>query len=244
VSALLVRARAAAQVLVADLENLGLDDADVHHLGRVLRLRDGESVVACDGAGRWRLSTWRAGRDLRGVLEPASDIEVDDAPVPAVTVWLSPVKGERAEWAVAKLTELGVDAIGLLTCDHGVVKADHVGAERTLARWHRVVREATCQSRRTRLPSLLGPSAVATAVGLGAVRCDLDGAGGGGVPDGVTALAVGPEGGWSATERALGGPTVSLADSVLRTETAAVVAGVTLTSRRRLLWRGACAGAQ
>jgi 16S rRNA (uracil1498-N3)-methyltransferase len=241
VTALLVRARAAAQVLTEDLDQLALDDADVHHLGRVLRLRDGESVVACDGAGRWRLATWRAGRDARGALEPAGAIEVDAAPVPAVTLWLAPVKGERAEWAVAKLTELGVDAIGLLTCDRAAQRLGAADVERTLSRWRRVVREATCQSRRTRLPAVLGPSSVAAAIGLGARRCDLDGATE--VADDVTALAVGPEGGWSEAERALGAA-VSLGDGVLRTETAAVVAGVTLTSRRRHPGHGAGAGAQ
>lgn len=241
-TALVVRARAAAQVLTDDLEELGLDDADAHHLGRVLRLRDGESVVACDGLGRWRLATWRASRELPGALEPAGDVELDEPSLPAVTVWLAPVKGERAEWAVAKLTELGVDAIGLLHCDHAAVRVDHAGSDRTLERWRRVVREATCQSRRTRLPELLAPRSVADATGLGAVRCDLDGVIG--LPDGVTALAVGPEGGWSDAERSLGGPTVSLADSVLRTETAAVAAGVTLTSRRRNLRSDAVLGAQ
>ena len=46
---------AAAHVFVADVEDPVCDDADLHHLARVLRLRPGEIVTACDGAGRWRL---------------------------------------------------------------------------------------------------------------------------------------------------------------------------------------------
>ncbi|MEI7744158.1 MAG: 16S rRNA (uracil(1498)-N(3))-methyltransferase [Chloroflexota bacterium] len=46
-------------------------------------------------------------------------------------------------------------------------------------------------------------------------------------------IAVGPEGGWSATEREFPGPVVSLGDTVLRAETAAILAGVLLVDRRR-----------
>ena len=73
-SSLRSRADAAAQVLVGDLDDPALDDADAHHLGRVLRLRDGEQVVAFDGAGGWRLCAYRGPR-----LEPASDVVVEPA---------------------------------------------------------------------------------------------------------------------------------------------------------------------
>ena len=46
-----VRAAAAAQVFVDDPSRAVLSDEDLHHLGRVLRLRDGEEVVAGDGRG-------------------------------------------------------------------------------------------------------------------------------------------------------------------------------------------------
>jgi 16S rRNA (uracil1498-N3)-methyltransferase len=230
VSSLLVRAGAAAQVLTEDLNELGLDAADVHHLARALRLRDGEQVVACDGAGQWRLCAWRPdGRG--GVLEPTGPIETEPVPAWPTAVWLPALKGARAEWAVAKLTELGVDRIGLLACDHAAVRVDGDAAARALERWARVAREATCQSRRTRLPELLGPLTVAVAGDLGAVRCDL------GADDSVdaevAALLVGPEGGWSDAERSASPKAVGLGDTVLRTETAAVAAGITLSSLRR-----------
>jgi 16S rRNA (uracil1498-N3)-methyltransferase len=230
VSSLSVRAGAAAQVLVVDLDALELHDADVHHLARSLRLRDGEQVVACDGAGSWRLAAWHPdGHD--GVLDEAGPVQSEAAPAWVTTVWLPALKGARAEWAVTKLTELGVDRIGLLECDRAAIRLDGDSARRVLARWDRVAREATCQSRRTRLPELLGPESVAVAAGSGAVRCDLDADE---EPDGDCAgLLVGPEGGWSDAERTASPRAVGLGDTVLRTETAAVAAGVTLSSLRR-----------
>jgi 16S rRNA (uracil1498-N3)-methyltransferase len=221
VSSLHTRADAAAQVLVEDLEHPEPTEADAHHLGRVLRLRDGERVVATDGAGSWRLCAVASG----GGLEPDGPVHLEAEPDVRVRVWLPALKGDRAEWAVAKLTELGVDEIGLLACDRAVVRLDEDVAERVLARWARVAREAACQSRRVRLPELLGPGALRDAVEGGAQRCDLEGSA---RVEGATALAVGPEGGWSEAERSASPDAVGLTPSVLRAETAAVAAGVAL----------------
>ncbi|HSP28318.1 MAG TPA: RNA methyltransferase PUA domain-containing protein, partial [Ilumatobacteraceae bacterium] len=42
--------------LLADTGTISLDDDTEHHLRRVLRLRDGESVSVTDGHGRWCLA--------------------------------------------------------------------------------------------------------------------------------------------------------------------------------------------
>jgi 16S rRNA (uracil1498-N3)-methyltransferase len=225
------RAHAAAQVFVTEIDAPAPSDDDAHHLTRVLRLRDGERVVACDGAGAWRMCAF-----ARGTLDPLGGVVVEPPGVPAISVWLPAVKGERAEWAVAKLTELGVDAIGLLRCERASVRPDADAATRVLARWRRVAREAACQSRRTWLPEVLGPVDVAEAVAAGAVRCDLDGDLDVDTP---TSLAVGPEGGWSDEERPAGSEAVSLGETVLRTETAAVAAAVLRCAARHVAGREA-----
>ena len=236
-SSLRARADAAAQVIVDDLAAVVLEEQDRHHLVRVLRLRPGEAVVACDGAGSWRLCALTGD----GALEPTSEEVTEPAPIGAAAVWLPALKGDRAEWAIAKLTELGVDEIGLLRCERASVRLDGATTERVLARWRRVVREAACQSRRTRLPAVLGPLDVETAVGGGAIRCDLEGEA---HVEGPCSLLVGPEGGWSEAERGSPAASLGLADSVLRTETAAVVAGVAVTAWRRGSPHGARAEAQ
>ena len=45
---------AAAHVFVESVAEPVLDDADRHHLERVLRLRPGAPITVGDGAGRWR----------------------------------------------------------------------------------------------------------------------------------------------------------------------------------------------
>lgn len=219
------RADAASQVLVADLDRPSLDEGDRHHLTRVLRLKDGERVVASDGHGAWRMCRFVHG----GELEPLDEVHVEPPPTRSVAVWLPALKGDRAEWAVAKLTELGVDELGLLTCARASVRPDAAALDRVLARWRRVAREASCQSRRTRLPVVVGPRTVAEVVAEGGSQCDLDGDLDVGA---ATTLLVGPEGGWDEAERPPRAGAVSLGATVLRTETAALCAGVLLCAAR------------
>jgi 16S rRNA (uracil1498-N3)-methyltransferase len=160
-----------------------------------------------------------------------------------VTVGFVPVKGDRPEWAVQKLTELGVDRIVVLTSDRSVVRWEGARLASHLLRLERVARAAVMQSRQLWLPSILGGVEVTAALGGGVDGATAAGGGdsppaladmGGDPPAaGVHTILVGPEGGWSDAERsAAGSRRVSLGPSVLRAETAAVAAGVLLTALR------------
>ncbi len=236
---------AAALVYVLDLERPVPDADDAHHLTRVLRLRRGEPVVAADGRGHWRLCRYRApagpGSGGAGPEAPEIDVLEADGPVtvvprltPPVTVGFVPVKGERPEWVVQKLTEAGVDRIAVLRSARAVVRWDGERGVRAVERLRRVVREAGAQSRNPWLPEVVG------VLGLGALADEvapapLALAHPGGDPPSVAmpAMAVGPEGGWDDSELAPGGyPVVGLGPGILRAETAAVAAGLLLCALR------------
>jgi 16S rRNA (uracil1498-N3)-methyltransferase len=212
---------AAAQVFVADLDAPELSEDDAHHLQRVLRLGPGELVCAADGRGGWRLCHLE-----RGALSPAGDVGHLGRPAPALTVGFAPVKGDRPEWAVQKLTEVGVDRVLLVQTTRSVVRWDEDRARRHLDRLWRVVREAAQQCRRLWLPEL--DVVPLEQMDAAAVLAD---AGGRPLDPADHTVVVGPEGGWSPEERA-GREVVGLADHVLRSETAAVVAGAAMTSLR------------
>lgn len=215
-------------MFVEDLAAPELGPDDRHHLLRVLRLRPGEAVSVADGRGGWVPCTFGAD----GTLEPAGEVVVVPAPEPALTVALGVPKGDRPEWAVQKLTELGVDHIVVLSTDRGVVRWEGERGAKHLARLGEVARAAARQSRRLRIPSVTGPVALRA-------QPDLALAEPGGASPSLDhpAVAVGPEGGWSPAELE-GRPTVSLGPNVLRSETAAVVAGTLLAALRSGLVRG------
>ncbi len=220
--------RAAAQVFVEDLETPETGPEDGHHLARVLRLRAGETVVAADGAGHWRACRYGPG----GRLEPVGDIVSCTRPAPEVTVGFVPVKGDRPEWVVQKLTELGVDRIVVLTSARAVVRWEGDREGKALDRLRRVSREGAAQSRRPWTPSVTGVGTLADLAGELAGGLALAQPGGPAPGPGLTGLAVGPEGGWGEAELELGLPAVGLGPGVLRAETAAVAAGFLLCGLR------------
>lgn len=215
---------AKAHAFVADLGAPVLDDDDRHHLERVLRLRAGDLVTVADGAGSWR--PCRFGPDL----VPDGPVVAEPPPDPLVTVAFAVVKGARPEWAVQKLTELGVDRLVPIRCARSVVRWEGARGERHLERLRRVAREAAVQSRRARLPEVEAMCTFAeVAARPGALLAE---PGGRPLAVGDALVVVGPEGGWDPEELVAGPPTVGLGPTVLRAETAAVAAGVLLTALR------------
>ena len=207
-------------VYVEDLDEPVLADEDRHHLARVLRLRDGDSLTVGDGLGRWRPA--RFGSDLR------IDGEVVEVPAASRTVGVgfALIKGGRPELVVQKLTELGVDHILPLAAERSVVRWDEAKVASQYERMVRVAREAGMQSRRARLPEVAPVAPVESL--LDAAMAEP----GGEVLDAdVDVLLVGPEGGWT-PEELRERRRISLGSTILRAETAAIVAGVLLVALR------------
>jgi 16S rRNA (uracil1498-N3)-methyltransferase len=219
--------RAHAHVFVADVELPELAPDDRHHLERVLRLRPGDELTVGDGAGRWRRCRFGP------VVEADGEIEVEAPPAPAITLGFALTKGERPEWTVQKLTEVGVDRIVPFVSARSIVRWDEAKAARNAERLRRVAREAAMQSRRAFLPVIEDVAELAAVVTRpGAALASPDGS----APDlARTCLLVGPEGGWTDEELALAPTRVALGPTVLRAETAAVAGAVLLAGLRAKL---------
>lgn len=218
----------AAHVLVESLDSPELSERDHHHIVRVLRLRDGEVVSATDGSGGWRLCVVAG-----GALRATTAIAV--APVArVVSIAMALPKGDRAEWAVQKLTEIGATDIAFLHTERSVTRWAPERAERQMAKLAVVAREAVMQSRRCTMPRLAGPFSVAQfheSLGANAAaRAAMAEPGGDALAAGVSTVMVGPEGGWSPAELDCPLPRVALGAHVLRIETAAIVAATLLST--------------
>lgn len=215
----------AAHAFVADLDAPVVDAEDRHHFQRVLRLRPGQVVSVADGSGGWRPCTWRPD----GSLEPSGDVVVEPAQAPAVTVGFALTKASKPEWVVQKLTELGVDRIVAFPAERSVVHWDAAAAGRHVERWRAVARQAAMQSRRARLPEVVGVVAFADLVTGTTALAE---PGGGPISLDHPTVLIGPEGGWSPAELACGLPHVDLGPTVLRAETAALAAATLLVALR------------
>ncbi len=219
-------------VYVEDLLAPVLSDPAQRHLTSSLRLGLGDPVNVADGTGGWAPAVLTD--DAAGVAV-TGPVVMEQTRRASLTVMFAPTKGVKPEWVVQKLTELGIDRIGILQTERSVVFYDADRAERLLRKLQRVATEACQQSRRLVRPEISGPQSVADYVSgnPGARLCD---------PAGdvlntslvshfaVTSLAIGPEGGWSEGE-ARQAPLVALPGRILRAETAALTAAVVLVSQ-------------
>jgi 16S rRNA (uracil1498-N3)-methyltransferase len=236
----------AAHVIVGSLPGSPeLDPDAAHHLASVLRLRPGEAVGATDGRGGY-LPCVYAGP---GRLEPTGPVVQAQPRQPLLTVGFVPVKGDRPEWVVQKLTELGVDRVIVLQSERSVVRWAGPRAGSHMQRLEKVARSAVMQSRQVWMPAVEGPVGLAEFLRTATPAGPAAGSGAGAGPagpgslavaqmdgpppwPGLRAVAVGPEGGWAPAELDAAPAAVGLGPSVLRAETAAVAAGVLLTALR------------
>lgn len=234
--------RAAALVYTDALgpTEIELGPADSRHLLKSLRLRPGAEVAASDGRGRYRLcrltvsmeeSSTKGRGEVAAVLEPQSDVVWVERAY-EVAVGFSLVKGERPDWAVAKLTEIGVGRIMPLVCERTIVRPEGPSSGSRAERLARVAREAGMQSRQVYLPRVEVPRPLAEVLAELVPAVGLAEPGGESPGRSLRALLVGPEGGFTRRELEMCATRVTLGDSVLRTETAAVVAGALLGALR------------
>ena len=219
-------AGAVAQVFVDDLASCAVAPEDAHHLARVLRLKAGELVVAADGVGCWRVCDF-SGSDPW--LEPRGDIVAASKALPEVTVAFTPVKGDRPEWVVQKLVEIGVDRIVVLRSERSVVVWDGQRGDRAIQRLAKIAEQAAAQSRRAWIPDVVGVTGIGD---FARAQPVLLAERGGSRPELGIPLCIGPEGGWTEGELALASGTVGLGHGVLRAETAAVVGGALVCALR------------
>lgn len=224
--------------LSSDLE-IELDATASQHLIKVLRLREGDTVIVFDGLGEsyqgelMRITGKVATVRLRERIAQASESPLQ------LHVGLGISKGERMDYAIQKLVETGVHAIAPLRTEHTVVRLDARREQTRLQHWQGIITSACEQCGRSFVPRLHGVSDIYPWIASTSAECKLvfDATGTiqlrdvQPIPQQVCVL-IGPEGGLSEKEvndaSHHGFHVVRLGPRILRTETAAVAISAAL----------------
>lgn len=218
-------------------QRVGLPENAANHLLRVLRLGVGDACVLCNGDG----NDYRA--RIVHTHKRACEVEIlecqavaRESPL-AITLMQGIARGEKMDLVLQKSTELGVAAFMPVSSDRSEVKLDAERARTRLAHWQHVVMAACEQSGRAVCPQVIAPQPLASALqhpALPAARFYLAPEAEHGIATlaapavPALAIAVGPEGGWSARDRQAlheaGFVPLRLGPRILRTETAGLAA--------------------
>ena len=219
-----------------------LGEEEGRHLQNVLRKKQGDSIQITNGKGLLAEALIVAGKTKSLVCDVQSLRHMPSPPERNIHIALSTIRPNRLDWAVEKLTELGVGSISFFHSQFTSVrafKADHL---------RKIAISAMKQSRQCFLPDINTPlpfsnwlqslpkkgSQVRLLAHLEESSKD---------PRQVKwgekslVIAIGPEGGFSENELTLATEnkfvTVKIDNHILRTETAAVTAA----SQVKLLMR-------
>ena len=213
-----------------------LTGAQAAHLSRVLRAEPGQvfDVVADGFLHRAEIMVVHEDEVTFALHE-----EMEAASALPLHLLLAVFKFDHFEWAVEKATELGVEAITPVLARRTEKHLAQAAAKRA-ERWRRIAHEAAQQSRRTDVPTIYEPLALAAALGSVAsqtrillaeteqqrtLRTALEQRG---TATETIALGVGPEGGWAAEEMQRFADaqwqSCTLGPRILRAETAAIAA--------------------
>ena len=208
--------------------------ADARHLVKVLRLAEGDAVVAFDGAGREWSARISAATPTRVTLALESERAAASESPCAILLGQGVGKGDKLETVVRAATELGVAEVAPVLTARAVAEAKSAPK---LERLRRIAAEACKQCGRARVPAVHPPEPLAAFLARAkdfALKLVPWEGGGASLKSATTsrvpsvALLVGPEGGLAESEvdaaKRAGFVPVTLGPRILRTETAGVVA--------------------
>ena len=139
---------------------------------RVLRLKAGEQVLVCDGAGQECLCT------VSDVSPGQISLEVADRRISSaeaalqVSVYMAFSKGDKLEHVIQKATELGAYEIVAFPSARCVSRPDDKSLKKKLERWQKIAASAAEQSGRGRIPRVAALGSYAEALDRGA-KADL-----------------------------------------------------------------------
>jgi 16S rRNA (uracil1498-N3)-methyltransferase len=215
-----------------------LSGSEAHHALNVLRKKTGDEIELFDGKDAAFIGKIESisAQEIRGsILEdrPAKPLPVQ------IALYQGLARGPKWEWLLEKACEVGVARIVPVFTQRSLIKLDAAQASEKVKRWSRIALAASKQCGRTDLMTVDLPIPLSTALSkldksaLSLIPWEKESGKSiqqacQGYNGHMVNIFIGPEGGWDAAEieqaRRSGAIPVRLGPTLLRTETAGIVA--------------------
>lgn len=135
-------------------EFLVLTGENAQH-AKVLRLKNGEEVLVCDGQGRECLCTVSDVSPGQISLVVNKRQESESEAAVKVSVYMAFPKADKLEHVIQKATELGAYEIVAFPSARCVSRPDEKSLKKKLERWQKIAASAAEQSGRGRIPEVI-----------------------------------------------------------------------------------------
>lgn len=122
---------------------------------KVLRLKNGEQVLACDGQGRECVCTVSDVSPDQISLVVNSTRESSSEPRVRASVYMAFPKADKLEHVIQKATELGAYEIVAFPSSRCVSRPDDKSLQKKQERWQKIAASAAEQSGRGRIPAVI-----------------------------------------------------------------------------------------
>ncbi len=221
--------------LNADLhadQQLSPEEGQIHYLRNVLRCGQGDNVRVFNGRdGEWLAAVESAGRKSLALVV-TRQIKAQPPVRQAVHLVFSPIRKARMDWLVEKAAELGVSHLHPVVTRFSEVReinGDRVSAQLTEACEQCERLDTPALSELVTLTQFIASWSPSVPIFACLERENVPHLRSLALPQGAAGILIGPEGGFSQEEKAQLSKTafvkpVSLGDSILRAETAALTA--------------------
>ena len=135
-------------------ETVTITGKDSVHVASALRMRPGESIIICDGAGKDAVCVIKSAKAEETVCSIV-DVKPSPAELPVRTfIYQSLPKSDKFEFIIQKTTELGVTGIIPVQSDRCISRPDERSFEKKLKRYEQICREAAQQCGRGVIPRI------------------------------------------------------------------------------------------
>ena len=125
---------------------------DVKHISKVLRLRTGDEITVCDGAGTdyeceiSEISADRVSADVSEIHKNCAESEI------CLTLYQGITKGDKMDYIIQKCVELGVSKIVPVLTKRAVSRP--LDGDKKIIRWQKIAAEAAKQCGRGMIPEV------------------------------------------------------------------------------------------
>lgn len=130
-----------------------LNDDDIYHIKTVMRMKDSDKIIVVHDLKAYLCCLENVKGNM--IISVEKELENVNYNTPNITLIIPILKEQKMDLILQKSTELGVLNIIPIITNRSIIRLDEKDYLKKLTRWKRIVKEASEQSGRVDIPSIM-----------------------------------------------------------------------------------------